>query len=69
MDVRLTESKYRCSYTPFVLTITRKHDITNFLDLTKMLIDIGTTVKMKRSDAHMEAWSLGKHKYPKGYWL
>ena len=21
---------------------------------------------MKRSDAHMEAWSLGKHKYPKG---
>ena len=28
-----------------------------------------TTVKMKRSDAHMEAWSLGKHKYGKGYWL
>ena len=23
---------------------------------------------MKRSDAHMEAWSLGKHKYGKGYW-
>ena len=21
------------------------------------------------SDAHMEAWLLGKHKYPKGYWL
>ena len=28
-----------------------------------------TTVKMKQSDAHMEAWLLGKHKYPKGYWL
>ena len=22
---------------------------------------------MKWSDAHMEAWLLGKHKYPKGY--
>ena len=27
------------------------------------------TVKMKRIDAHLEAWSYEKHKYPIGYWL
>ena len=28
-----------------------------------------TTVKTKRSDAHVEAWSHGKHKYAKWNWL